>query len=104
MPVSSLETGQPGLALVRTSLALQLRASGNWMVAQIDHLEKLVDETATAVGDEAISVIDMKDVLALDTYGALLLVRLMRPRAGEATGPLMLSTFPLISNRCSTRF
>ena len=54
MPVSSLESGQPGLALVRTSLALQLRASGNWMVAQIDHLEKLVDETATAVGDEAI--------------------------------------------------
>jgi phospholipid/cholesterol/gamma-HCH transport system permease protein len=87
MPVNSLDTGLPGLALVRTRIALQLHASGNWMVAHIDHLEKLVDETAAAVGDEAISVIDMKDVLALDTYGALLLVRLMRPRAGEATAP-----------------
>ena len=85
MPVNSLDTGLPGLALVRTQLALQLHASGSWMVAHIDRLEKLVDETAAAVGDEAISVIDMKDVLALDTYGALLLVRLMRPRAEEAT-------------------
>lgn len=87
MPVNSLDTGLPGLALVRTRLALQLHASGNWMVAHIDHLEKLVDETAAAIGDEAISVIDMKDVLALDTYGTLLLVRLMRSRAGEATAP-----------------
>ena len=98
-----MKADSPGWRSCERGLALQLRASGNWMVAHIDHLEKLVDETATAVGDEAISVIDMKDVLALDTYGALLLVRLMRPRAGEATARL-LSTFPLISNRCSTRF
>jgi len=87
MPVNSLDTGLPGLALVRTQLALQLRASGNWMVAHIDYLEKLVAETATAVGEEAISVVDMKDVLALDTYGALLIVRLVRSRAGEASAP-----------------
>jgi phospholipid/cholesterol/gamma-HCH transport system permease protein len=87
MPVNSLETALPSLALVRTGLALQLRASGNWIVAHIDHLEQLVEKTAAAVGEEAIAVIDMNGVLALDTYGALLLVRLMRPRAGEAEPP-----------------
>ncbi len=87
VPENALVTGLPGLALVRTPLALQLRASGHWMVAHINHLEKLVDETAAAIGEEAVAAIDMKDVLALDTYGALLLVRLMRPRAGAATLP-----------------
>jgi phospholipid/cholesterol/gamma-HCH transport system permease protein len=85
MQVNSLGTGLPGLAPVRTRLALELRASGNWIVAHIDHLEKLVDETVTAVGEKDISLIDMKDVLALDTYGALLLARLMRRCAGEVT-------------------
>lgn len=88
MPVDALGTEMPGLALVRTQLALQLRASGNWTVAHIDRLEKLVDETATAVGEKAISVIDMKDVVVLDTYGALLLIGLIRSRgAAENAAP-----------------
>jgi phospholipid/cholesterol/gamma-HCH transport system permease protein len=85
--MTALDTALPGLMLVRTGLALQLRASGNWIVAHIDHLEKLVEKAAADIGEEDIAVIDMKGVLALDTYGALLLVRLMRPRAGDAKPP-----------------
>lgn len=85
MPVNSPDMGLPALTLVRMPNAVELRASGNWTVVHVDHLEKLVDATKAAAREEAVEVIDLKNVSALDTHGALLLVRLMRPSAGTDT-------------------
>ncbi|MGE5266232.1 MAG: MlaE family ABC transporter permease [Deltaproteobacteria bacterium] len=79
--------GLPALALERSTLAPGLRASGSWTVAHVDHLEKLVDSRPTTAGEVPIAVLDLKDVTALDTYGALLLVRLLNPSEGKADHP-----------------
>jgi phospholipid/cholesterol/gamma-HCH transport system permease protein len=87
MTTNSSFAGEPSLALKHIGTELQLRASGSWTVAHVDDLEKLIDTTSVRLQNEPVVVSDMKDVVALDTYGALLLLRLMRPHAGGATPP-----------------
>lgn len=84
MTVNSTGMGLPGLALEQSNLTPFLRASGSWTVAHVDHLEKLVGSTTTRAGTGPAEVLDLKDVTALDTYGALLLVRLMNAPDGKA--------------------
>ena len=87
MTTNSFFAVEPSLALKHIGTELQLCASGSWTVAHVDDLEKLIDTTAVRLENEPIIVSDMKDVVALDTYGALLLLRLMRPRAGGPAPP-----------------
>jgi phospholipid/cholesterol/gamma-HCH transport system permease protein len=84
MATSSSTAGEPSLALKRIGTELQLRARGSWTVAHVDCLEKLIDTTVAHLQDEPVVLSDMKELVALDTYGALLLLRLMRPRTGES--------------------
>lgn len=85
MPLKSPQADLPELTRGGSPGARALYASGNWTVVHVDRLEKLVDATAAATGEEPVEVVNLKDVSALDTYGALLLVRLMHRPDTRAT-------------------
>lgn len=75
----------PTLVIEHAGSAPSLRASGSWTVAHIDELEALVEAAAPSLRGKPIAELNMKDVDALDTYGSLLLVRLIRnEQAGGA--------------------
>jgi phospholipid/cholesterol/gamma-HCH transport system permease protein len=84
MILSSSVSGAPSLALDLSGNQWQVRAGGTWTVAHVDTLQTLVDLNAPRLTGEHHVVGDLKDVVALDTYGALLLLRLMRDQAGGA--------------------
>ena len=83
MTETSLRTGRPALNVEQGADAVRLRASGIWTVQHVDQMQRLVDATAATVAGKAIAVVDMRDVSALDTFGSLLLLRLIRPARRE---------------------
>ena len=75
----------PSLVIEHAGAAPSLRASGSWTVAHIDELETLVKAAAPSLREKPIAELNMRDVDALDTYGSLLLIRLIRnEQAGGA--------------------
>ncbi|HRY06614.1 MAG TPA: hypothetical protein P5114_05800, partial [Hyphomicrobiaceae bacterium] len=79
--------GAPALAIEYVGSVLTVRARGNWTLAHVDEMEKLVEATALALKDSAVADLDMQGVGALDTYGSLLLLRLVRKE--QAAGKTM---------------
>ena len=68
----------PALSVEQTGTVLHARASGSWTVAHVDEMERLVEAAARTLAGREIVDLNMQGVGALDTYGSLLLLRLMR--------------------------
>lgn len=73
----------PTLVVEQAGSALHLRASGSWTLAHVDEMERLVEATALSLTGKQIADLNLKDVGALDTYGSMLLLRLI---GNEQTG------------------
>ena len=74
----------PHLTSARRDGRLELAAAGAWTASHARELEPLVEEIARQSPDAAAATINMRNVAALDTYGAWLLERLAR--AWQAQG------------------
>ncbi len=75
----------PTLVVEQDGSVLRLRASGSWTVAHVEEMERLVETTALSLTGKQIADLNMNDVGALDTYGSLLLLRLMRNEQAGGT-------------------
>jgi phospholipid/cholesterol/gamma-HCH transport system permease protein len=74
----------PHLIKVVRDGRLELVAAGSWTATHVDELEPLIEDIAHQSAAMQAATIDMRDVVALDTYGAWLLERL--GRAWRANG------------------
>jgi phospholipid/cholesterol/gamma-HCH transport system permease protein len=68
----------PHLISVVRDGRLELAAAGAWTASHVEELEPLVDDLARQSSSMQDATIDMRDVVAFDTYGAWLLERLGR--------------------------
>lgn len=71
-------SSSPILTLARREGRLELVAAGSWTVARVGELEQLVETAAHRIAGEPLASIDVHGVAELDTFGAVLLERLVR--------------------------
>lgn len=78
MSEPSSRSRPPALVLESGDAGPSLRVSGNWTVAYIDDMQSLVEVAGAGMAGKGAAVLNMGKVSALDTYGSLLLLRLIR--------------------------
>ena len=74
----------PSLSARPVDDGVELAAEGAWTVAHAKSLDALVDNAARDAPPDQAVTIDLKQLTALDTYGAWLIERLVRSRDGTA--------------------
>lgn len=73
-------SSSPSLVARAGAGGIELTAAGSWTVDHAGNLDDLIRETVRATPPSQPVTIDMRSVVALDTYGAWLIERLVRAR------------------------